>query len=330
MIEVNWQQLIDRWLDGDLPAEEEANLRRILEGVPESVTFLADRSVLHGMLADVVELGALTDLRQQPRRWVDSPIAWTVSAVSICLILFAIVTQPRAVASPAEVVQKALLASRTMIDRHYEVRVETEAPWGQVRSALRRPPRASELWVRGNQFVQRYEIGEETLVWGRNDRGEVWFTMSGISTVVFQASEVPEVLQDLCELRTLDVQTLLNSLLIDFDLEYVERPGRIVRILARPRSDFGRSKYAAIEIEIETESLLVRNVRLERAIERRHVATVTFSFEEMTSRKDALYERQSYVKPDGEVFERGSMRAMRSERLRQFLKILRESQLSGR
>lgn len=330
MIEERWQQLIDRWLDGDLPAEEEANLQRVIESVPESVTFLADRSVLNGMLADVVELGALTDLHQRPRRWVQSPIAWTVSAVSICLILFAIVTQPRAVASPAEVVQKALLASRTIIDRHYEVRVETEAPWVQVRSARRRPPRASELWIRGNQFLQRYEIGEESLVWGRNERGEVWFTMSGTSTVVFQASEVPDVLQDLCELRTLDVQTLLNSLLKDFDLEYVERPGSYVRILARPRSDSGRSKYAAVEIEIETESLLVRNVRLERAIDRRHLATLTFSLKEVTSQEDAFYERQSYVKSDGEVLERGSIHAMRLERLRKFVQILRESQLSGK
>ena len=93
---------------------------------------------------------------------------------------------------------------------------------------------------------------------------------------------------------------------------------------------YGRSKYAAVEIEIETESLLVRNVRLERAIDRRHVATLTFSLKEVTSQEDAFYERQSYVKPDGEVLERGSIHAMRLERLRKFVQILLESQLSGK
>ena len=44
------RELIDRWLDGELPSDEEVRLASRLEADPEAVSYLARRAHLHGAL----------------------------------------------------------------------------------------------------------------------------------------------------------------------------------------------------------------------------------------------------------------------------------------
>ena len=338
MIPDTLRQQIDQWLDGDLPEGERARLKESLEQTPEALEFLSDRALLHTMLAKSAAFDSLTpsaalDYSEvnhsskkplvQPRPLLAQPWIWASSATLACLLLISMLLLPNVMASPAELVQKTLADYRTAIDRCYAVKVETEGRTLRKRLPGRAVPADSKLWVRGNSFVQFFDSSGDQLVWGRDAQGTVWFTLSGKSAAIFAANEIPDVLQDVCDLRILDVTTMLESLLRDYDLKYTDREDSNHTILASPRPDLSNSKYGNVEIEIDTRSGLIRRVSLERLRAKRVLAVISFSLEETQNREDSFYELRTHLQPNADALERGIGFGRRSDLLREFLQKLR-------
>jgi len=316
---------IDRWLDGDLPDADEAPLQMALENDPEALAHLADRAVLHGLLREAAHRAVVVGGRVEPRqrRSFARPVAWIAAAAVACTVIVGLVSLPQATASPMHVVEKALDACRTLLDRRYAVVIEPmRGPLGNV-NGRSISTRESTLWARDARFVQSMEVAGRHLVWGRGARGAVWFAVSRRSVAVFEADEIPEALAELCDLRTLDLETLLASLLSDFDLERTGRTASTDMIVARPRAGTGPSKFGSVELEIDRESMLVRSVVLERRHRDRQVAIRRFTLEETASGREAEYEWRSHVDPDAEVRDRGWALAARRELLVEFLRLLR-------
>jgi hypothetical protein len=259
----------------------------------------------------------------RPYRLLAQPWIWASSATVACLLLISMLLLPNVVASPTELVQKTLAEYRTAIDRCYAVKVETEGRALRKRLPGRAVPVDSKLWVRGYSFVQFFDSSGDQLVWGRDAQGAVWFTLSGKSAAIFEANEIPDVLQDVCDLRTLDVTTLLESLLRDYDLKYTDREDSNHTILASPRPEVSNSKYGTVEIEIDTRSGLIRRVSLERLRAKRVLAVISFSLEEIQNREDSFYEVRTHLQPNADVLERGTGFGRRSDLLREFLQKLR-------
>ena len=323
MIGENIRLMIDQWLDGDLPEADETVLQRALETDLESLTHLADRAVLHRLLREAAEREAVIAGPVGPRRNLGRPVAWVAAAIVACTVLGGLVSLPRATAGPVAVVKRALQACRTSMDRRYAVHIEPTRSNIQDPSSRPAPPSESTLWVRDARFVQSAEVSGGTLVWGRDTRGAVWFALSRRSIAVFDADEIPEVLREVCELRTLELETLLTSLLRDFDLERFGRTGNTDTVVARPRAGAGSSKFGSVRIDIDSESLLVTNVSLERLHRERAVATIRFTLEETTSDEGSRYEWQHHADADAEVLGRDAVRGARSELLGEFLRRLR-------
>ena len=337
MIPDSLKQQIDQWLDDDLNEEDQVRLKRVLESTPEALDFLCDRALLHQMLlksADRESIAFVTidkpdtsasyaRLPVHPVPRMKLPWVWASSAAIVCLLLITLFLLPDAIASPAVIVQKTLSAFQAEIDRCYTVKVDAEVPLRRNRLIRRAIPSDSKLWVRGSQFVQTYEDIDEPIAWGRNERGAVWFTVSGETVAVFEANEIPEVLQELCELRCLQLPNLLESLLRDYDLEYASSDQDSQVILAKPRAKSPKLKYGEVEVEVELNSLLVRRVTLERTKDSRPVAVISFLFEKTEQQPDAFYDPQTHSKIDSQVWDSGSRPGKRAELLREFLQKLR-------
>ena len=312
---------IDRWLDGDLPDEDEASLQRALEDDPESLAHFADRALLQGLLREAADRAVMVGGRAEPRRrW---PVTWIAATVVACGVLAGAVPIPQATASPVAVVTKALEACRTVLDRRYVVRLEPTQAALQGSRGHSLQPRESTLWARDARFVQTLEVADKRLVWGRDARGAVWFAGSRQAVAVFEADEIPDTLRELCDLRTLDIETLLGSLLADFDLERTGRTTSTDTILARPKAGAAPARFGPVQLEIDRQSMLVRSVVLERRHRDRAVAITRFTLAETASGREGQYEWRSHVDPDIEVRDRGSARGARRELLTEFLKILR-------
>lgn len=342
MIPDSLKQQIDQWLDDDLNEEDQFRLQRVLESTPEALDFLCDRALLNQMLlksADCESIAFLTiDKPDTSASYATLPVnpvprlklhlVWASSAAIVCLLLITLFLIPDAIASPAVIVQKTLNAFRAEIDRCYTVKVDAEVPLRRNRPLRRANPSDSKLWVRGSQFVQTYEDIDEPIAWGRDERGAVWFTVSGETVAVFEANEIPEVLQELCELRCLQLPNLLESLLRDYDLEYASSDQDSQVILAKPRGNSPKLKYGVVEVEVELNSLLVRRVTLERTKDSRPVAVISFLLEKTEQQPDALYDPQTHSKMDSQVWDSGLRPGKRAELLREFLQKLRNPLVS--
>lgn len=315
---------IDRWLDGDLPETDEVALGQALENDPDSLAHLADRAMLHALLQEATGRVVVVGGRIGTRRKFVQPLAWIAAAAVALVVIGGMISLPQATASPAAVVKQALEACRTLLDRRYAVRIEPAQP-GLRNPAGRPPSRESTLWARDARFVQSMEIAGRDLVWGRDAGGAVWFAVSRRAVAVFEADEIPDTLRELCDLRTLHLETLLASLLADFDLERTGRTASTDMIVARPRAGTGPSKFGSVELEIDRESMLVRSVELERRHRDRQVAIGRFTLEETASGREAEYEWRSHVDPDAEVRDQRSALGGRRELLVEFLRLVRRA-----
>jgi hypothetical protein len=330
MITAELKQRLDLWLDGELPAEEVSMLQKELENSPDAVAFLADRAILNQLLVragGTETLAGETHVQPAPhrRRWFLRTSTWAaVTSAVATLFLVSLAMVPKAAASPMELVQRALAACQALLDRRYTVEVEPNTVLRRNPFRQRTATSASTLWVRGSQFVQIFDSPVGKLVWGRDAQGAVWFTLSERAGAIFKAGEVPEQLEEICELRTLDLQNLLENLLSDFELEQSQQEGDNYRIEARPKPGRKSSKFGPVELEIERGTSLVRRASVERLIEGRTVAVVSFSLEEVASQNDSLYEMKTYLQPDAEVLDRSSRRGRRSELLREFMQQIRK------
>jgi len=319
------RQQIDRWFDGELTEAEQDQLRQTLETLPEALEYFSDRGLLHQLLTETSAFSAPAAVLPEPRA-ARRTLFWAASFAAGCLTLCCLLLLPPAVASPAELVRRTLAEFQSTADRCYTVSVESGA--GLRRTGFRQQLRITDstLWVRGNCFTQTFDADAGQLIWGRNGRGAVWFSMSGKSAAVFESDEVPEPLADACELRTLQLPTLLETLLRDYDLKYSSRNSRTNRILARPRSATASTKYGTIEIDIDPKSLLVQRVTLERLSDQRLMAVVSFSLVEVKSRNESLYELSGNLQPAATVLDRHARIGSRSELLRVFLQRIRAPQ----
>ena len=341
MIDESAKRRIDQWLDGDLPDADEANLQQTLASHPEAIEFLCERALLHQAL---VRSGAFAsdahailgnDRQFGPEAGPDSrsvrgrvvrPWLWgTVTAAAIGLLLFSLAFSPTVGANPAKLVQRTLAEFRDTVDRCYRVKIELGPTFRRGPFSRRQARFDSELWVRGESFTQTFESDGQSLVWGRDLRGAVWFSVTADSVAIFEADEIPTTLQDLCDVRTLHLPTLLESLLRDCELRSVGSDRGISIISARPRVGSG-AKFVNAEIEIETDSLLVRRVTLQRGSDGRAVATTSFVLDQVTTLDDSMYDMRSHLRKDAEVLDGVTRLRRRAELFRAFLQRLRFSQ----
>ena len=212
MIPESLKQQIDQWLDGELPAEDEPQLQRVLQSTPEVLAYFSDRALLHGMLSKSTTLSeecpyALGDnpsLPESPRYvpwqatpWMARPWVWVATTLAACLLLIPVLFDSALVASPTELVRKTLAEYQSSIDRCYAVKIDVDAPRRRRGLSRRGPPAESKLWVREDCFVQLFDGEGEQLVWGRNSAGAVWFTIASRSAAIFEGHEVPEALKDI-------------------------------------------------------------------------------------------------------------------------------------
>ena len=318
MISSELAQRIDRWLDGDLSQQESSGLFDALDQDGSSADYFADRALLHLLLSHAVASAppAISKSGHRPPFRAIKPIALLACTLLVILgILSPWIALPTVQASAERMLKKTLVANRPSIDRRYNVRVDFERNWSKP----------SMLWVRQEQFVQSFETGDRKLVWGKSLSGDIWFTIDGRSVAVFQKDEIPSALEDICDLRTLDLRILLESLLKDYEFQRIERSSDRQKLTAKPKAQLNQAKFKKVEIEIESGSLLVRKVVLDRAFQGRTLATVSFELQQIATQADDFYHWKDYVDNDAEVLAQGTRRRLRTELLREFLQLTRIS-----
>jgi hypothetical protein len=156
------------------------------------------------------------------------------------------------------------------------------------------------------------------VAWGREASGDVWFALSPEQGVRLDADEVGERLALHCELRTLQVESLLRSMLADFDLrrEPGTAGGQIIH--AQLKAGHSHSRYGAALLEVDAESGVLRRVVLDRVHRGQPAATVAFTLVETSLQPEATYTLAGHLAPGAAVYDRQNEPGKRAPLLARF------------
>jgi hypothetical protein len=247
------------------------------------------------------------------RRWV-----WGLaSAAAVFLALVLAVEFGTAPVSAETLVNAARVRAEEAVDRCYEVRAERDPELAEHEPVLP-AQREGLLWTRGQQFFMKPVRPHMDWAWGRDEKGRVWIAAARQAGFRFAPEEVPPALLMACNLRGMEVETLLKELVAHFDLSREgpvsgeAGPVLIVRGLLKPQHN--HKSLRAARLEIDARSKVLRRVVLYHTR-----ATLMFTLVRTAPPDDARYRMETYLDAGAQVNSKEEPLPHRLELLRRQL-----------
>jgi hypothetical protein len=315
--------LLSKLLDDALTDEELGELRELLAQDPNAKSELVDQLLLDTLLAESLgeePLTALVDLigqspvsatgaeednlalRQAPikhksGRWM-SISGWLAAAASLFLmgVLFLFTGEREAFASATQIVEAAIRTHAALIERIYAVGVQ-RGTGGDATFTL---PRDVRIATQGDRFWVQVR-GLRDWVWGRDEQGAVWVALGPNKAVFINPSEMGPQFQHLSQLYTLNVETLLKSLVKQCRLELVDTKGGLSTIVATPRQTWLNRALQRVTIEIDRETKAIQKLVIEREYEQVK-STSTFTLIDSRQADESLYRPEGHLTAPFQIF----------------------------
>lgn len=319
-------ELLERWREGSI---SEAELRELTARLAqcEHRDDLLDDWLIVSALPQVLGGAAVARL-QKPKvvplpGTTRSPSFWRSSLTAAAAVLtlaavFAVLFLPQP--SAAAIVRRALKVHAAELDRCYRMEATLE-PAAREKSGWWPETFGNKVWTRGDRFWIETLVGERTVAWGRDAAGSVWIALSPSVGVRLEADEVGERLTLHCELRTLQIESLLQIVLVDFDLRREPGGPGIEIIHAQLKTGREHRLYRAAILEVDTATGELRRVVLDRLHQGLPMAKVTYTLVEAGQQPAAAYTLSGHLTPQAKIYDRHHEPARRAWLLaRDFLK----------
>ena len=290
--------ILDSLLSEDLSRDSLATL----------IDFVADPEVTAGSLnsdTDAVhrQTRLASNSRRRPTSWHLRSASWIVAAAALVLVVAIIVgrTEKEAFADATRIVQAAVHAHAEPVERVYAVNVERFNP-PAVPFTLPNDVRVSTL---GNSFWVEIRSVRGHLCFGRGEDGEIWVAHGPWRGMRIGPDEVGPMLQDIADLYSLNLESLLQGVLEGHELERPVTEGTTHVIKAIPKSsNRGWVREATIEVDQETKA--VRRLVVRRLARRRGYATITFTLVDARLPDESQYRLEGHVTEPDRVLTRES------------------------
>lgn len=316
---MNPNELIQRYLHGEATDAEVAELDRLLATDPALRRKLIVEAGIDAGLCEIARERASQPTAVAPRRsvWLSwRPLVAAAAGFVVVALLGSLLFVSSGTASAAAVVQRALKAHAALLDRCYRVEVR-----GAARAVVPRSQQ-SLLWTRGDRFWNQIEADGKSVAWGRDEAGGVWFALSRKEGARLAANEVPEALAQACELRSLEMESLLRTILANFDLR--REPTRSGADVIHAELKAGSvSKYRSALLEVDAESGVLRHVELHREHQGRVVAVISAALVEPSLQDEISYTLEGHLDADARIYDRENGRGYRGRLLMNFLDLVR-------
>jgi hypothetical protein len=220
--------------------------------------------------------------------------------------IFYITPHREAVASPAEMVQAARAVYCQNDARCYRVAVTLPARLRETFSLLAIDTSPRTLCTRGDRFVVEPGFAGKG-AWGRDAAGRIWVAPTHDGAAAYDASELPLPLQNAVKIHELELGTLLDDVLADFDLTWLEAPAATADtyiIAATRHNRAGPFRIASAQLEIERETKLIRSLTVNRQLLGEGTATIAFTLLNTVAKEDAAFSPESHIKNGAPVYDR--------------------------
>jgi len=243
-----------------------------------------------------VDASMAADLQATPvarphagRRGWPMKLVWTAAAVVVLAAVGGLLRLWPDDVQAASVIRESLEVHRLPVERCYtvtvdrDVEIQEEQP--QFRDVL--------IWTQGDRFWVDVR-GQRAWKWGRSGSGAIWIVWRRHRALEIEADEIGPPLQQIADLYSLHLETLLENLLNHFELEHSDNGSFTHVITARPRGwASGYIREAVIEVDKETKA--VKQLELRRSFPRRGNSRITFTLVDARTADDSKYEPAGHL-----------------------------------
>lgn len=260
------------------------------------------------ILAGVRAKNATTPEAPKTRRPPRIPTAsarWSMGVAAACLVMIFAWNQHRASvrADAINLVRVAKAALEPRSDYMYRIQINLAhgvAERFPFLAAL--APLDCRLWTRADRFWIEARRADWTWACGRDERGQPWIAPNRETGLFFVTEEAPMPLALALELCSLDLETVLDLLLTDFDSNIVDddtdASAGITRIRGTLKPSRPPRRFRSVEVEIDNETKRVRRVVLARMHLGRAIAQVSFTFDQTASQPEQAYRLSGHLDPE--------------------------------
>lgn len=264
------------------------------EGLGDFVDFVAEGSSFASVVVPK------TSSRREGRSRLRFPLTW-LGAAAMAIFLIALVWQQQpsaAVAGPVDVIQVALHTHAQDVERVYIVeknRTDFARDWGGTESEVFVTAGRDQFWVK----VQR---GDNEWAWGREDDGTVWLVLGPNAAMRLAPTEIGNVVQEFSDLYSLNLESLLNEVLQNCELEFSDSDALTHVVKARGKSE-ARQRPTLLEatIEVDRETKAIRRMSLTR-FAKHGSRTVSFSLVETRTLDPSNFAPEGHILDGARVF----------------------------
>lgn len=239
-------------------------------------------------------------LQKSNRFWSGSAFVLTTSAA--ILIAFVLGRWDTAAhASATSLVRAARSVHALAVERCYVVTVEKPSDGGNKSFLL--PWNDVRIWTQGNRFWVEAKRNDRHWAWGRNAEGAVWLTLGNHRGLQVEADEIGGALQNICDLYSLELESLLDSFQNRWSLTSESNSETTHTITARPtRQTSHRPTEAVIEVDRETKA--VRRLSLVHNEGTLNESRVTFTLVDSRSPDESKYEPRGHLEEPYRILTR--------------------------
>lgn len=243
------------------------------------------------VLAALDEPMPMSPVRRITRRLVAGTVV--AAALMLALSVFLFESSP-AQASVESLLREAKVAHAAPIDRCYRfdsthnAEVETLARW-----------HPTYLWTRGDQFWMAIE--GRFLALGLDQKDGTWIARTPQEGIRFDHEEpLPDYLALTCSICTMKIETLLDDVLRDFDVQRRDAAGDLsVDVLTATLKPGRKSSILAAELRIDRNSHVVQRLELTR-----RETTVTYTLVETRRMNEDQYTLKGHLAPGAKIYTR--------------------------
>jgi hypothetical protein len=258
----------------------------------------------------------LRDAERRNRRKLTGVSAWNrvrtmvnVRRISIaaCILLAIVGTWwvlPPNQTSAYSILKATETEANSGIDRCYRLDAHVPQAWGRNNPLIRKGWETL-VWTRGDRFCAIMKAPGRELIWGQDEKHNVWLVRDANLGLNYTQDETPPMLAKAKSYLCLDVGRLTNRFLNYFDLTH-ERPlpadgpkAAIIRAMAKPEYPNFPLNGARLVIDLDTN--VIRKMDLLRVIDGKVQGTLSFTLMERSAKPDSTYRLDGYLSPSGEI-----------------------------
>jgi hypothetical protein len=286
--------------------EPEKGLDELVRAKLDAEASRIDATPLFSNILSRLEKENLAEI-PKPRRVWPKKLAFAMAIGSLAAVLFLSLTfwpaGQEVMASPTEIVEAARSANPADSIRHYQMTLDLPPRAREMFPYLANGPRS--IYTCGDQFVVEPGFGGKG-AWGRDEQGRLWIAPTRDGAAIFDEKELPQSLRNVVTIHELQLDSLLEETLADFELNWSQTPHKsdaFYSITATRKNRLRPFRVLSAELVIDKKTKVIQSLVLHRKAFGEETARLTFQLQPAESNAAVSFQLKDHLKESAPSYD---------------------------